>query len=105
MPADLSGFKRLALRRYAQGTLSAFDLEAIATKAAAAQMAGEATVEITASGFDGANSTGVLVMSTNELLVAVMDVLESIAPVVAPVAPRRCFVRADFSQPDIPLYQ
>jgi hypothetical protein len=55
-------------------------------------------VEITASGFDGANSSGVLVMSANELLVAVQDILDGIDPVVMAAAPRRLFVRADFSQ-------
>ena len=38
-----------------------------------------------------------LVLSTNDLLVAVGEILDSIDPVVAAIAMRRVFVRADFS--------
>ena len=95
--ADITGIKRHILRRYAQGRITLDAIEAISDKAAAANMRGESTVEITASGFDGANSSGVMILSTNDLLVAIGDILDSISPVVTAVAPRRVFIRADFS--------
>jgi hypothetical protein len=95
--ADITGIKKHILRRYAQGRITLDAIEAISDKAAAANLRGESTVEITSSGFDSANSSGVLVLSTNDILVAIGDILDSIDPVVAAIATRRVFVRADFS--------
>jgi hypothetical protein len=96
---DTSAIKRHLLRRLSQEAITVSDIENIADTAATASMRGESTVEITSSGFDGANSSGVLKVSTIDILQAVHDVLESVAPVASNAAPRRVFVRSDFSQP------
>lgn len=97
--ADISAIKRHLLRRLAQERIAIADIETIADTAAAASMEGKSTVEITATGFEGGNASGTLVVGTNDILRACHDILESVAPIAETPAPRRAFIRADFSQP------
>jgi hypothetical protein len=96
--ADLTGVKRLFLRKIADGTLTVSDLKNLAEQAGEAALQGKASVEITSLSADGSASSGVVVMSANDLLVLTMDLLDVIDPVDSTVAPRNIFVKADFSR-------
>lgn len=96
--ADLTGVKRLFLRKLADGSLTVPALKALADQAGEAALQGKASVEITSLSSEGATSSGVVVMSANDLLVLTMDLLDVIDPVDSTVAPRNIFVKADFSR-------
>ncbi len=101
MAADISGVRAYLLRRYAQGAITLAQIEAIADKAATASLAGESTVDITSSGFDGSNSSGVLLVSTADILKITTEILDAIDPVET-VATRQFFVPVDFRS-SVPL--
>jgi hypothetical protein len=93
--ADTTGIRSYFLRRHAQGTLTTAELEAIADKAAAASLAGSPTVDITMHSADGASASGMVSVSTKDLLDVVTEVLSAVAP-VATTQTRQMFVPANF---------
>ena len=94
---DFTGFKRLLMRRIAEGTLTQQSIMDMAGKASVAQFQGTPTVDITSLSSEGSTATGELVMSTNDVLSICMDILDVIDPVDI-TAPRKLFTRSDFSR-------
>jgi hypothetical protein len=96
--ADLTGVKRLFLRKIQDGSMTVESLKALANQAGEAALQGKASVEVTSLSSEGSTSTGVMVMSSNDLLVLTMDLLDVLEPVDSTVAARNIFVKTDFSR-------
>lgn len=94
---DLSGVKRLFMRRISEGSMTVDTIKKIANQAAENQLQGKATVEITSLASDGSSSAGQIVMNTNDVLVLAMDLLDVLDPIDLS-APRQIAVKTDFSR-------
>lgn len=99
MAAALSGQKYLILRAIAKGEVTVADIEEIGRKATAAFLSGEPTILITATAFEGGSASGEREYGTEALASLCADILMSVDPIAVANAPRRAFIRADFSQP------
>lgn len=99
MAASLSGQKYLILRAIARGQITISDIEEMGRKATSAFLAGEPTILITATAFEGGSASGEKEYGTEALASLCADILMSVDPIAVANAPRRAFIRADFSQP------
>lgn len=85
----------LGIRRFLARTCTLAQIKEISVKAHAAVLAGEDTVAITSSGFDGGSGSGQLVVSAH-IVGSICEDL--IAAEEGDAAPRQAFVPASFAR-------